>query len=120
MASTPRPPSRALRALTYTAATTLLLGSTLYFVNRPRHIPGQESAAVPPPTYGAGGVFRPPLFPHVDTREGMVRRLRRSCRENGEVGGEGQEEGGVVGRVKGAWERGERVVGLGGDGSASE
>ena len=87
--------TRALRALTYTAGATIIGGSILYFVNRPRYIPGQEPAAVPPPTYGEGGIFQTPAFPHVENRDRMIARLRRSCKEN--LSG----ESGVTGVVKG-------------------
>ncbi|KAI9664458.1 MAG: mitochondrial glycerol-3-phosphate dehydrogenase [Bathelium mastoideum] len=87
--------SRTLRVLTYAAGTSLLGGSILYFVNRPRHIPGQEAAAVPPPTYGEGGVFQPPVFPQVESRDVMLARLRSSCKDNPSL------EGGVTGTVKG-------------------
>ncbi|KAI9706322.1 MAG: mitochondrial glycerol-3-phosphate dehydrogenase [Bogoriella megaspora] len=106
-APTPRH-SRGLRYITYTTLTTLIGGSIIYFVNRPRYIPGQEAAALPPPTYGEGGIFRPPKFPDIPNRDAMIRKLRRSCRENE------KEDEGLVGDVR------ERVKGLFGIGSAAK
>jgi glycerol-3-phosphate dehydrogenase len=56
--------SRVLRPLLYTAG----VGA----------IPGTEAAAVPPPTYGEGGVFRPPKFPNVRSRDDQIADLKRS------------------------------------------
>lgn len=99
--------SRALRILTYTTGTTILGGSIIYFVNRPRHIPGQEAAAVPPPTYGEGGIFQPPVFPQVDSRDGMIERLRNSCKDNA------SPEGRVTGAVKGLLGGAKKMSGFG-------
>lgn len=52
---------------------------SLYFIYRPRDIPGSESAAVPPPTYGEGGVFRPPNFPAIKTRAEQIADLKASA-----------------------------------------
>ena len=54
-------------------------GGTLYFIYRPREIPGTESAYVPPPTYGEGGIFRPPNFPRVKTRAEQIQDLKASA-----------------------------------------
>jgi glycerol-3-phosphate dehydrogenase len=67
--------SRILKPLLYTAGA----GTTaLYFAYRPRDIPGTEAAAVPPPTYGEGGIFRPPSFPEVKSRADQLAELKRS------------------------------------------
>lgn len=71
--------SRILRPLLYTAGAGLAGGAALYTVYRPRDIPGLEAAQVPPPTYGDGGVFRPPAFPHVKSREEQIADLKRSA-----------------------------------------
>ena len=57
-------------------------GGILYYVYRPRNIPGSEGAAVPPPAYGPGGKFIPPKFPRVKTREEQIEDLRRSSGSN--------------------------------------
>ncbi|KAF2642363.1 glycerol-3-phosphate dehydrogenase mitochondrial precursor [Massarina eburnea CBS 473.64] len=71
--------SRIVRPLLYTTGAVALGGAALYTVYRPREIPGTEAAAVPPPTYGEGGVFRPPKFPNVKTREEQIETLKRSA-----------------------------------------
>lgn len=71
--------SRFARGLLYTSGAGLAGGVALYAAYRPRDIPGTEAAAVPPPTYGEGGVFRPPKFPAVKTREEQIADLKRSA-----------------------------------------
>jgi glycerol-3-phosphate dehydrogenase len=71
--------TRILRGLAYTAGAGLAGGAALYTTIRPRDIPGTEAAAVPPPTYGEGGVFRPPKFPNVKSREEQIVDLKRSA-----------------------------------------
>ncbi|KAJ4294278.1 mitochondrial glycerol-3-phosphate dehydrogenase [Kalmusia sp. IMI 367209] len=71
--------SRILRSLLYTTGAGLAGGAALYAVYRPRDIPGLEAAQVPPPTYGEGGVFRPPKFPHVKSRDEQIADLKRSA-----------------------------------------
>jgi glycerol-3-phosphate dehydrogenase len=70
--------SRFLKPLLYTAGAGLAGSAALYTVIRPRDIPGTEAAAVPPPTYGEGGIFRPPQFPNAPSREEQIARLKRS------------------------------------------
>lgn len=70
--------SRILKPLLYTAGAGAIGSSALYFAYRPRDIPGTEAAAVPPPTYGEGGVFRPPQFPHAKSRDEQIAELKRS------------------------------------------
>jgi glycerol-3-phosphate dehydrogenase len=70
--------SRILKPLLYTAGAGAAGSAALYIAYRPRDIPGTEAAAVPPPTYGEGGVFRPPSFPHVKSREDQIAELKRS------------------------------------------
>jgi len=60
---------RLLRGLGYVAGAGTLGAGALYIAYRPRNIPGTEAAAVPPPTYGEGGIFRPPSFPGVKSRD---------------------------------------------------
>ena len=78
---------RVLRGLGYTAGITAVGAGALYVVYRPREVPGLEAAAVPPPTYGEGGVFNPPTFPRIKSREEQIQDLKASA-------------GAVVGAVK--------------------
>lgn len=71
--------SRLLKPLLYTVGAGALGGSALYIAYRPRDIPGSEAAAVAPPTYGAGGVFNPPQFPQVKSRDEQIATLKRSA-----------------------------------------
>lgn len=70
---------RFIRALGYTSAAATVGAGGLYITYRPREIPGSEAAAVPPPTYGEGGVFRPPSFPSIKTREQQIADLKASA-----------------------------------------
>jgi glycerol-3-phosphate dehydrogenase len=70
--------SRIIKPLLYTAGASVAGSAALYFAYRPRDIPGTEAAAVPPPTYGEGGVFRPPQFPHAKSRQEQIAALKRS------------------------------------------
>jgi glycerol-3-phosphate dehydrogenase len=70
--------SRLLKPLLYTAGAGAIGAGALYIAVRPRDIPGTEAAAVPPPTYGEGGVFRPPQFPQVKSRDEQIADLKRS------------------------------------------
>jgi glycerol-3-phosphate dehydrogenase len=74
-----RQSSKIFRRLSYASALGVVGGGTLYFVYRPREIPGTESAYVPPPTYGEGGIFRPPNFPRVKTRAEQIQDLKASA-----------------------------------------
>ena len=67
------------RRLGYVSAAGIVGGGTLYFIYRPREVPGLEAAAVPPPTYGEGGVFRPPNFPRVKSRAEQIEDLKASA-----------------------------------------
>lgn len=80
---------RVVRPLLYVSGASAIGGGILYVSYRPRDIPGTDSASVPPPTYGAGGVFHPPDFPFVKTRAEQITDLRRSCGANskGSLGG---------------------------------
>jgi glycerol-3-phosphate dehydrogenase len=71
--------SRILKPLLYTTGAGLVGGAALYSIYRPRDIPGLEAAQVPPPTYGEGGVFRPPNFPLLKSREEHIADLKRSA-----------------------------------------
>lgn len=86
-----RPTSRRfLRPLLYGSVATALVGSTILYISyRPRDILGiADPASVPPPTYGPGGIFTPPNFPHVKTRAEHITDLKRS-------GGSANAQGGI-------------------------
>jgi len=70
---------RFFRALGYTSAAAAVGAGGLYIIYRPREIPGSEAAAVPPPTYGEGGVFHPPAFPEIKTRDQQIAHLKASA-----------------------------------------
>lgn len=70
---------RLLRGLGYTAGLATIGAGVVYISYRPREIPGSEAASVPPPTYGDGGVFRPPQFPKVKSREEQIADLKASA-----------------------------------------
>ena len=71
---------RLIRPLLYsTAAASVIGGGIVYISYRPRYVAGAaDPASVPPPTYGPGGVFLPPSFPHVSSRDQQVAALKRS------------------------------------------
>ncbi|PSK34426.1 Glycerol-3-phosphate dehydrogenase, mitochondrial [Elsinoe australis] len=71
--------SRLLRGLGYTAGAGAVTAGVLYISYRPRDIPGSESAVVAPPTYGEGGVFRPPNFPLAKNRDQQIADLKASA-----------------------------------------
>ncbi|KAL1883058.1 hypothetical protein VTK73DRAFT_133 [Phialemonium thermophilum] len=64
------------RFLLPTTAVALVGGGTLFYIYRPRNIPGFEGPVVPP-IYGADGTFKPPRFPRVKSREQQIADLRR-------------------------------------------
>ncbi|KAK4496276.1 hypothetical protein PRZ48_012256 [Zasmidium cellare] len=70
---------RILRGLGYATLAGGVGAGTLYFVYRPRDVPGLEAASVPPPTYGEGGVFRPPQFPRIKSRAEQIAELKASA-----------------------------------------
>lgn len=70
---------RFIRALGYTSAAAAVGAGALYVSYKPREIPGSEAAAVPPPTYGDGGIFRPPGFPAVKSRAEQIADLKASA-----------------------------------------
>lgn len=74
-----RTSSRLLRRLGYASAAGVLGGGAIYFIYQPKHVPGLEAAFAPPPTYGEGGVFRPPNFPRVKSRAEHIADLRASA-----------------------------------------
>ena len=80
---------RFFRRSLYLVGASSIGAGVLYVSYRPRDIPGSESASVPPPTFGAGGVFRPPRFPYIKTRDEQITDLRRSSGTNskGALGG---------------------------------
>lgn len=70
---------RLLRGLGYASLAGGVGAGTLYFVYRPRDVPGLEAAAVPPSAYGEGSVFRPPNFPRVKSRAEQIDDLKASA-----------------------------------------
>lgn len=70
--------SRVLRVLGYTGGAAAVGGGALYYVYRPRSIPGLDVEAAPPPTYGKGDAFTAPQFPHIKTREEQIADLKAS------------------------------------------
>ena len=70
---------RLLRGLGYAAGAATVGTGVLYISYRPREIPGSEAASVPPPTYGEGGVFRPPQFPRIKSRDEQIADLKASA-----------------------------------------
>ncbi|KAK4610326.1 Glycerol-3-phosphate dehydrogenase, mitochondrial [Fulvia fulva] len=71
--------SKILKGLGYATLAGGVGAGTLYLVYRPHDVPGLEAAAVPPPTYGEGGVFRPPSFPRVKSRAEHIADLKASA-----------------------------------------
>ena len=69
---------RLLRPFLYTSAAAIAGAGALYISYRPRNIPGQEGAAVPPPKYGEGGEISVPRFPQVKSREEQIADLKKS------------------------------------------
>lgn len=53
-------------------------GGALYYMYRPRNIPGYEGPVVPPPIFGADGTFKLPRFPRVKSRAEQIADLARS------------------------------------------
>lgn len=78
--ATPR--RRFLRPFLYTSAAAIAGGSVLYYVYRPRKIPGSDPATVPPPRYTEDGRFQPPRFPLVKTRDEQIADLKRSSKSH--------------------------------------
>lgn len=75
---------RLLRAVGYAAGASTLGAGALYAIYRPREIPGSEAAAVPPPTYSEGGVFRPPKFPRIKSRAEQLADIKASTNKSQE------------------------------------
>ena len=73
---------RLFRPFLYLCGASVVGVGTLYAVYRPRDIPGLDAAAVPPPTYGPGGVFNPPAFPPNKTRLEQIADLKQSAARN--------------------------------------
>ena len=69
---------RLFRPLLYISAGAAIGGAGLYLSYRPKNIPGQEGAAVPPPRYGEGGEISVPRFPLVKKREEQIADLKKS------------------------------------------
>ena len=73
----PRTGGRILKALGAASGVGAVGAGTLYFIYRPRDVPGLDAAAVPPPT--AEGVFRAPNFPKEKTRAEQIADLKASA-----------------------------------------
>ncbi|KAL8733318.1 MAG: hypothetical protein Q9166_002142 [cf. Caloplaca sp. 2 TL-2023] len=71
-------PRRFIRPFLYTSAAAIAGGGVLYYVYRPRKLPGSDPASVPPPRYTEDGRFHPPRFPLVKTRDEQIADLKRS------------------------------------------
>lgn len=69
---------RLARPLLYTTGAAAVGGGVLYYSYRPRSIPGQDPAAVPPPIYTKNGTLQPPRFPKVKSRDEQIADLKRS------------------------------------------
>ncbi|KAL8969094.1 MAG: hypothetical protein Q9183_002159 [Haloplaca sp. 2 TL-2023] len=69
---------RFLRPLLYTSIVAASGGGVLYYVNRPRSLPGSDPASVPPPRYTDNGKLSPPRFPLVKTRDEQIADLKKS------------------------------------------
>ena len=82
--------NRFFRALGYASAAGAVGAGGLYTIYRPREIPGSEAAAVPPPTYGEGGVFNPPNFPEIKSRAAQIADLKASAGADNQ-GSKGEE-----------------------------
>lgn len=67
-----------LRRLALPTGVAVVGGGALFYMYRPRNIPGYEGAAVPPPIYGADGTFTLPRFPRIKTRAEQIADLRKS------------------------------------------
>ncbi|KAL9621931.1 MAG: hypothetical protein Q9160_003593 [Pyrenula sp. 1 TL-2023] len=70
---------RLLRPALFVTAAGASAGGIFYFSYRPRNLPGSEGAAVPPPTYGEGGKFKPPSFPNIKSRVQQIADLKQSA-----------------------------------------
>ncbi|CAK7264932.1 mitochondrial glycerol-3-phosphate dehydrogenase [Sporothrix epigloea] len=68
-----------LRRAATAAGATAATGGLVYYVYRPRNIPGFEPPAVPPPIYGADGTFRLPQFPRTKSRDEQIAELKKSA-----------------------------------------
>ncbi|VUC34532.1 unnamed protein product [Clonostachys rosea] len=71
-------------------------GGIFIYSYRPRVIPGSESPAVPPPTYGPDGSFKIPKFPHQKPRSDHLSDLRDESKYDILVIGGGATGSGVA------------------------
>ncbi|KAK4575260.1 mitochondrial glycerol-3-phosphate dehydrogenase [Recurvomyces mirabilis] len=71
--------SRLLRAAGFASVVGVAGAGGVYFIYRPRDIPGTEAASVPPPTYGEGGVYRAQHFPREKSRAEQIADLKASA-----------------------------------------
>ncbi|EAA34209.2 hypothetical protein GE21DRAFT_3019 [Neurospora crassa] len=78
--------SRLLRAkkLVAPALVAGVAGGSLYYMYKPRNIPGYEGPVVPPPIFGADGTFKLPRFPQVKSRDQQIADLKKSNSGNKE------------------------------------
>ncbi|EOO04280.1 putative glycerol-3-phosphate dehydrogenase protein [Phaeoacremonium minimum UCRPA7] len=73
------PRSGLLRRLALPLGISAVGGGLLFYMYRPRNIPGYEPPAVPPPIYGADGTFKLPRFPRVKSRDEQIAELKKSA-----------------------------------------
>ncbi|OAA59683.1 FAD dependent oxidoreductase [Niveomyces insectorum RCEF 264] len=70
-------PSFARRAAV-AAGVGVATGGLVWYIYRPRNIPGLQPPVVPAPVYGADGTFRPPRFPRTKHRDEHIAALKKS------------------------------------------
>ena len=69
--------SRLTRPLLYAAGASAIGGGTLFYLYRPRNIPGQGGPAVPL-RFAENGTIAPPRFPQTRSRSEQLADLKRS------------------------------------------
>jgi glycerol-3-phosphate dehydrogenase len=72
---------------------TVGVSGLLFYVYRPRNIPGLEGPVVSPPVYGADGTFQLPRFPRIKSRDEQIAELRRRAPSTASSAGNGHGEG---------------------------
>ncbi|KAK3371436.1 FAD dependent oxidoreductase-domain-containing protein [Lasiosphaeria ovina] len=76
--------ARAARRLIAPAAVAGVAGGALYYVYRPRNIPGYDGPVVPHPIFGGGGTFKLPRFPRIKSRAEQIEALKKSSAPSGD------------------------------------
>ncbi|KAL8868742.1 MAG: hypothetical protein Q9174_004781 [Haloplaca sp. 1 TL-2023] len=90
---------RFLRPLLYTSIVAATGGGVLYYVNRPRSIPGSDPASVPPPRYTDNGKLSPPRFPLVKPRDEQIADLKKSSGVNSTINAVQKTTSGILGSL---------------------